>query len=210
MARGRGHVSDAVRVEGLAEFRRKLRELEDPEATQAFKDANYTTAQLVVSRARFLAQAQGGLAAQAARTLRASRNARQAEVTLGGKRAPYAWGAEFGAYRNKLRLRKSTGGRTYIVRNESSRQVAKAIARIESQTRLGHDTVSKRRRAQGGEAVKVTGQMRGWNQFKEWRGNRAGAGYFLFPAIRMSADEIAERYGQAVDDISRKAFPEST
>ncbi len=53
-----------------------------------------------------------------------------------------------------------------------------------------------------------TGSYRGWNQFKAWKGNGSDAGYALFPAIRSSSDEILELGGKAIDDISRKAFPD--
>jgi len=40
------------------------------------------------------------------------------------------------------------------------------------------------------------GQRKGWNQFKPWRGNDAGAGYFLWPAIRRNSDAIQSEYVQ--------------
>lgn len=41
-------------------------------------------------------------------------------------------------------------------------------------------------------------------QFKPWRGSGSTAGYFVYPAIRDNADEIASRYLEAADDIVRK------
>lgn len=38
------------------------------------------------------------------------------------------------------------------------------------------------------------GQRKGWNQFKPWRGNDAGAGYFLWPAIRRNSEAIQSEY----------------
>lgn len=199
--------ADTVRVEGLARFRRELKAIDQEKALEAdLKDANHRVAQLVVLRARIRAASQGRLAAKAAETLKASRSGVRAEVSFGGREAPFAGGAEFGAYRNKLRLKKNTGGRAYIVRKETAREIARATARIESQTRMRHETVKKG--SAGGVAVRVTGQIRGWNQFKEWRGNKPGAGYFLFPTIRDSAAEIVEIYGDELDRITRKAFPD--
>ena len=52
------------------------------------------------------------------------------------------------------------------------------------------------------------GVMRGWNQFKPWRGNGSGAGYFLYPAIRDATDNVVEIYGTEIDKIMREAFPD--
>lgn len=43
-----------------------------------------------------------------------------------------------------------------------------------------------------------------YKQFKPWRGNGAGAGYFVYPAIRQDSDEIAETYMERLDDLMRK------
>lgn len=43
-----------------------------------------------------------------------------------------------------------------------------------------------------------------YKQFQPWRGNGAGAGYFLYPAIRQDSDEIAETYMERLDDLIRK------
>lgn len=45
-------------------------------------------------------------------------------------------------------------------------------------------------------------------QFAPWRGNGAGAGYFLHPAKRDKTDEVVERFGDAVERITRAAFPD--
>lgn len=51
-------------------------------------------------------------------------------------------------------------------------------------------------------------RMTGWNQFKPWRGNGSGAGYFLYPAIRSKTDEIVDKYGDALMKIAAHAFPD--
>jgi hypothetical protein len=48
----------------------------------------------------------------------------------------------------------------------------------------------------------------GWNQFKDWRGNKEDAGYFLFPAIRAHEEEIAEQYLDGIEKLASKAFPD--
>lgn len=46
------------------------------------------------------------------------------------------------------------------------------------------------------------------SQFEPWRGNGARAGYSLFPALRSSTDEIVDLYGDALEDLARRAFPD--
>ena len=199
---------DSVSVLGLRDLQRELRRLDEPHLIDELKDANQQVAELVAARARLRARALGGMEAKAAESLTARRGQRAAEVSLGGAKARFAMGAEFGAYRNKLRLRKNTGGRAYIVRDESDKAIRKAIARIEAQTRDDHETVKARRRTVGATPVAVTGRVRGWNQFRPWRGNGEGAGYFLFPAIRQAGPEIVDLYGDALERLAAKAFPD--
>lgn len=47
-----------------------------------------------------------------------------------------------------------------------------------------------------------------YKQFPTWRGNSIGAGYFLWPTIRERMDEVVEYYGEELDKITRKAFPD--
>ncbi len=51
------------------------------------------------------------------------------------------------------------------------------------------------------------GIVRGWNQFREWRGNDESAGYFLFPTIRDDTPQIIDRYAELIDRLCKKAFP---
>jgi hypothetical protein len=109
-------------------------------------------------------------------------------------------------------LIKNTGGRATIVRqNESTSKVRK---KVESQTLAydkygGSSTVRKRARQDyGATAVKVVGVRIGWNQFKDWRGNKTGAGYFLFPTVRANIDEIIDIYGDGMEKILGNVFPD--
>jgi hypothetical protein len=189
--------AETVRVQGLDELRRELRKLDDDGLIDGLKDANYDVAQMVVARAKIRAAALGGMEHKAAETLKAGRNQRRAEVSLGGTKAPFAGGAEFGAYHDVLRLRKAGTARAYIVRDDSARGVAKARKRIEAQSNINT-----------GQRTQVVGMVRGWNQFRKWRGNRSGAGYFLFPAMRQLGPQIVETYGDAIDKLTAKAFPD--
>jgi hypothetical protein len=48
----------------------------------------------------------------------------------------------------------------------------------------------------------------GWRQFQEWRGNQSDAGYFLYPAIRDLTEPIVNIYGDWLEQITKKAFPD--
>ena len=52
------------------------------------------------------------------------------------------------------------------------------------------------------------GTVRGWNQFNPWRGNGGDAGYFLYPTIRERTDDIVEMYGDGLERITARAFPD--
>lgn len=52
------------------------------------------------------------------------------------------------------------------------------------------------------------GTVAGWNQFEPWRGNQSDAGYFLYPAIRDETDKIVDMYGDAIEKITSRAFPD--
>jgi hypothetical protein len=187
----------SVEVEGLAQFRRELRRLDEAGFTHELKDTNWLIASRVADWAKVRARSMGRMEAKAADSLRPTRGVTSAAVTLGGAQAPFAPGSEFGAYRDRLRLRKSTGGRAYLVRRESRAQIDKTIRRIEAQ----HDQRT-------GSQSRVTGRVRGWNQFRPWRGSGSAAGYWLYPAIRAHNDEIVDEYGDAIDRITKRAFPD--
>lgn len=87
-----------MRVEGLDEFRTALR-VAYAEYPDAASRASYEVARTIAARARGRAGARGGVARKAAVSLRASRTTTGGALTAGGARAPYFWGAEFGATR---------------------------------------------------------------------------------------------------------------
>jgi hypothetical protein len=87
-----------MRVEGLDEFRAALR-VAYAQYPEAARRANFEIAQTIAARARVRAGARGGVARKAAVSLRAYRTATGGVLTAGGARAPYFWGAEFGAKR---------------------------------------------------------------------------------------------------------------
>lgn len=44
-------------------------------------------------------------------------------------------------------------------------------------------------------------------QFPPWRGSGETAGYWLYPSIRANNDRIVDMYGELLDGITRRAFP---
>jgi hypothetical protein len=52
------------------------------------------------------------------------------------------------------------------------------------------------------------GVMRGWNQFRPWRGSDSNAGYILFPTLRAESDQIVDLYGDVLGQLTRKHFPQ--
>jgi hypothetical protein len=61
---------------------------------------------------------------------------------------------------------------------------------------------------QNAPRVRATGRYVGFNQFKAWTGNGRSAGFFLYPTIRAETDRIVEVYGDHMDRITKKAFPD--
>lgn len=46
------------------------------------------------------------------------------------------------------------------------------------------------------------------SQFEPWRGNDRGAGYSLYPAVRAGTKDILDRYGDRLEQLARRAFPD--
>lgn len=124
---------------------------------------------------------------------------------------PVGLGTEFGAYKNRRRLVKNTGGRHTIVRDNEN--INKVIRRVEAQTIQrdrfgGASTMPKRYRSVGAQQVRVMKVIRGWNGFRDWRGNGSRAGYFLFPAIRANRDLAIKLYMKNIESIwARRKAP---
>lgn len=210
---------DAVLIDGLDEFRRELNKLRRDhgiDGRTALKTANNKVAQLIVDRATAKAKGMGGREAKAASSMKASKAQTGAEIRAGSKNAKdragqMFGGSEFGAYRNRRRLKKNTGGRKTIVRDNED--ISKVIRRVEAQTVTmdkygGYSTLPKRARRIGGQAVKVTGITIGWNQFRDWRGNKSQAGYFLYPTIRSNTEDAVALYAKEMEEQLKTIFPD--
>lgn len=88
--------SQVVRVEGLDEFRARLKEL-GAEWPKALGQANKQAAGVIVKSAQERADALGSTAAHVSSSIKAAAQERAAVITLGGNSMPMALGAEFGA-----------------------------------------------------------------------------------------------------------------
>ena len=54
----------------------------------------------------------------------------------------------------------------------------------------------------------VRGTVRGFNQFPTWRGNKADAGWWLFPTIRNTQPEQLALYERMVELLMKAAYPD--
>lgn len=210
----------AIRIAGLNEFTKGLRNAtEDRSGEKILIRANMRTADLVVGMAR--RQASNKMERKAAGTLYASKSATKVQVKGGGDPdVPYFGGANFGAYKGKIRLIKapvtrSTGERVYSRRTRatmvrSGESIDRVARRVEAQyidargrnigRRLGGEQV-RLARTKSGKIRKI----RGWNQFRRWR---KGEDYFLYRAVRKHWQQITNFYLVAMDDAVKEAFPD--
>lgn len=85
-----------VYVQGLDEFRRELNTLDKSMGKELGK-VNKKAAEFVADKARSSARAQGSSLAKGADTITASARQSAASVTIGGTKAPWMLGAEFGS-----------------------------------------------------------------------------------------------------------------
>lgn len=207
----------AIRIDGAKEMRETLKNLGDRALLKELGAENKRIARFIVLAAQELAGSSANPSRQkreriVAGNLLETNAASYVGIRLPGlvdvsdKRGPrpVGMGTEFGAYQNRRRLRKSTGGRNTIVRDDED--INAVIRRVEAQTITrdrygGASTIKKKARTLGGEAVRVTGVMKGWNTFRPWRGNGTRAGYFLFPAIRRNRDKAVELYIAKIENI---------
>ena len=98
----RSTFSGAVRVEGLREFARAARSA-DRRFSKDLRHAHKETAEHVVDRARTEAGRHGPQAVRAATTLRSRGESLYSTVVFGSPKVPFAFGANFGAYHDRVR-----------------------------------------------------------------------------------------------------------
>jgi len=199
-----------VNVEGAKELRETLKAMGDRRLLAELSSDNAEIAQMIVVEAQRNATTRREQLVASSMTVTKSskvvqvRLPRLIQVTdkQGRGMRPVGMGTEFGA-KYQRRLVKNTGGRATIVRNDED--LDKVIKRVEDQTRMGFDTVSKRaRKAWGATPVKVTKVIIGWKGYKPFKGRGDKAGYFLFPAIREKREEAIEMYVKSIEKVWNK------
>ena len=210
--------NDPIKIEGLTEFQKALRAATaDKTGEQAVKAANKKTGDFVEKMAQRLAR--GKMEKKAAASLKSSQAMAAVRVIGGNQNVPYFAGANFGAYRNKIRLIKAPrprqGGKqvrtraTMVRSDENFRKVAQRVEAQSVDTRgrlvtrgFGEQRVRLARTSKG-EIRKIMG----WNQFgkDEWKKDKDR---FLYRAIKDNFDEIVEFYFAALDEANRKVFPD--
>ena len=211
----------AVVVLGLNEFIADIRKARDKGAADALiREANERVAKVVIRMAKTLANTKQER--RAAATLETSSSVQKVEVRMGGKAAPYAGGANFGAYTNQRRLIKAPnqrGRRSRATRVREGESILKVATRVESQfvSRSGR-TVGMR---EGGTRVELartsSGALRvvnGWNQFRakgqsptQWH---KGKDQFLYRAVTLTQEQISKSYQEFIDKMIGGAFGEGT
>lgn len=94
--------SASVTIEGLTAFIAEMKR-SNPALVVEIASANFDAANGIVTAAKSKAQSVGwpGSTGTAAQTLGASKSSQRSMVRLGGSRAPWAFGAEFGAKKYK-------------------------------------------------------------------------------------------------------------
>ena len=184
-----------IYVRGLDDFRAELKRI-DTTGGEGFRKelgrANREIGELVRTRAGDLAQTK--MERQVVADMKTSAATRAARVEIGnGRSAAYAYGAEFGAYRERRRLIKNTRGRATIVRNNE--KLSKVIRKVESQTlsydrRGGTTTVRKKAR-----------------ELAEKEENEDKGVLELLELSRVELDRIAQRVRSKVKTRSRDFDP---
>ncbi|MGE3858114.1 MAG: hypothetical protein AB7G21_14240 [Dehalococcoidia bacterium] len=176
-------------VDGLRAFRRELRGI-GPEFPKALQQENKKFAQEVASSARdaytALYKSRSGRGAASIRGLATQTSA---QVAMGTARTPYMLGQEFGA------------GAADIGQGEYTR-----ISRTLFAKSVGG-------RALFGKGKRFTrSSMRQFPAYITADSGRGGRGYFLYPTLRREVPKLIERYGKAIEVVTRRAFgtPEVT
>lgn len=91
---------EAVRIEGLDEFRKELRKVAGKDGLNALKEVNVKVAEMIVAKTKPKMSAKS---TRSAASLKAAKTTNASFVRGGGKSAPMFGGVEFGAHRNQLR-----------------------------------------------------------------------------------------------------------
>jgi hypothetical protein len=66
---------------------------------------------------------------------------------------------------------------------------------------MGAEFGAFRNQRRQGRPGGVAAVVQGWQQFKPWRGNDTGAGYFVWPAIRDKTEDIIYRFAYGLEEM---------
>lgn len=194
MAAGFRDTSKAVDASELLALSRSLKGVkEGRKIRRQVGKANRAAVNIVAEQAQDNAAAVGRQAprvADSATTFRRTASPERASVAIIGAQGGsggeldkgdprrFAFGSEFGAYQNKIR--------------------EVGVKRV----RIGASGTGRRRRYLYASDHRLGRSMLGWNQYQPWRGSgNAGIGkgiqpgYWLYPAVRDTQGEVAEKYG---------------
>jgi hypothetical protein len=218
--------SASLRVRGLSDLNKELRELADPERFQdELKEAHFKVADLVRSLAESKIPVKTGAARE---SVTAQRTQYAARLSMGGGKAVHALGVEFGSKHDLRRIVKQRairfgtdkdgnrtqklGRRTRATVVRDGEDIDAVIGRV---TQQSVDEFGKTSAKGRGVLVKIATYKngspkvrRGWNQFRSWRGIGPNAGYAIYPTIRANQALIMGLYEAEVDKIVRDAFPD--
>lgn len=203
-----------IEVKGLREFIQTLtKATEDKSGEKAVKEANVKTGLYVIKWAQM--EADSKMEKSAAASLTPSKAMNAVRVTGGNQNVPYFAGANFGAYRNRIRLIKALtprqGGqrRTRATMVRIGEDFNKVARRVEAQyVDTRGRTVARNQGQQVRLARTKSGdikKIRGWNQFLPWK---KGKDNFLYRSIKKHYDEIVEFYFYALAEANSKVFPD--
>lgn len=177
----------SVQIEGLNEFVRELRKV-DPELRKQFVGASREAARVVLTEAQARSRSygtdgQGAVIRKAGTLIKVQATNAGSGIVLQRKsgKNPYVAAAEFGS---PYRVRTVKVGRRAVA--EGTMEAGNGLMAARASTRT----------------------IIGWKQFKPYRGNGAKAGYFVYPAIRAKMEETVAAFARAVDDATKRAFPE--
>ena len=216
----------SLRVRGLDDLNKELRELADPERfQQELKEAHWKVADLVRSLAVPKIPVRTGAARN---SVTAQRTQFAARLSMGGGKAVHALGVEFGAKHDLRRIVKERairfgtdkdgnrttklGARTRATVVRDGEDIDRVIGRV---TQQAVDEFGRTQAKGRGVLVKIATYKngspkvrKGWNHFRHWRGVGPDAGYAIYPTIRSNQVLIMHMYEAEVDKIVRDAFPD--
>lgn len=166
-----------LRVVGAKELRAAFKQIQDPNVTDQLKDAHFRIAEMLVEQARRNAAGMGRVSGGFTRPTRNRKH------KFGGLPAPVVAASTLRAGRQAARATVTLGNNSVPFA-------------------LGYEfgAYPDKRRERKSTPLRRGGPYVGWRQFPRPNKN----GYFMYPALRQTKDNIAEVYLKAIDQIIAK------